>query len=279
MGLREAVLAVVGAPGCWERLSTPSPWLIKRRQRLARGVSRKQTGSANRRKARGRLARLDARIANVRTDSLHPLTTDLTRRFDTIGIEDLNVRGMMANRHLARAVGDAGLGEFRRQLEYKAPMRGGQVVVADRWFPSSKMCSACGERLPLSVRQWACSACRSAHDRDVNAAVNLKNHAVRSTVKACGEAGAGRGSGIRHIVPVKPASAKQEVSFGYVQAYSSRSDGTVHAGRFSDCFSAPRGVFAWCGGHVRHRFVAHAQQQFGRRTSFSRTVCRWGSTP
>ena len=201
MGLREAVLAVVGAPGCWERLSTPSPWLIKRRQRLARGVSRKQTGSANRRKARGRLARLDARIANVRTDSLHPLTTDLTRRFDTIGIEDLNVRGMMANRHLARAVGDAGFGEFRRQLEYKAPVRGGQVVVADRWFPSSKICSACGVRLPLSVRQWACSACRSAHDRDVNAAVNLKNHAVRSTVKACGEAR--RWPGQRHP-PYRP---------------------------------------------------------------------------
>ena len=95
-------------------------------------------------------------------------------------------------------------------------MRGGQVVVADRRFPSSKMCSACGERLPLSVRHWTCAACGSGHDRDLKAAVNLRNHAVSSTVKACGEAGSGRGSGVRRIVPAKPASAKQEVSFGYV---------------------------------------------------------------
>ncbi len=125
----------------------------------------------------------------------------------------------MANRHLARAVGDAGFREFRRQVEYKAPMRGGLVVVAGRWFPSSKMCSACGqrrERLPLSVRHWTCTACGSGHDRDVNAAVNLRSHAVSSTVKACGEACSGRDGGVRRIVPVKPASAKQEVSFGYV---------------------------------------------------------------
>ena len=182
-------------------------------------MSRKLKGSSNRRKDQRRLARLDARIANVRADALHKLTTDLSRRFDMIGIEDLNVRGMMANRHLARAVGDAGFREFRRQVEYKAPMRGGLVVVAGRWFPSSKMCSACGERrerLPLSVRHWTCTACGSGHDRDVNAAVNLRSHAVSSTVKACGEACSGRDGGVRRIVPVKPASAKQEVSFGYV---------------------------------------------------------------
>ena len=151
-------------PSLWPSVASATSRLLKRRQRLAHGVSRKQKGSANRRKARGRLARLDARIANVRTDSLHPLTTDLTRRFDTIGIEDLNVRGMMANRHLARAVGDAGFGEFRRQLEYKAPVRGGQVVVADRWFPSSKICSACG------VRRAACGVrCRSGSGRAARA--------------------------------------------------------------------------------------------------------------
>ena len=204
-----------------EKVAGPRPYrrLLKRRQRLARSVSRKLKDSSNRRKDQRRLARLDARIANVRADALHKLTTDLSRRFDMIGIEDLNVRGMMANRHLARAVGDAGFREFRRQVEYKAPMRGGLVVVAGRWFPSSKMCSAGGqrrERLPLSVRHWTCTACGSGHDRDVNAAVNLRSHAVSSTVKACGEACSGRDGGVRRIVPVNPASAKQEVSFGYV---------------------------------------------------------------
>lgn len=132
--------------------------------------------------------------------------------FHTIVIEDLNVRGMMANRHLARSIADMGFFEFRRQLEYKARMRGGVVVVADRWFPSSKTCSVCGsvqEKLPLSIRQWTCQECGADHDRDVNAAINLKNMAVSSTVSACGE----EGSGPARKRQAKPASVKQEVSF------------------------------------------------------------------
>ena len=112
------------------------------------------------------------RIANIRQDSLHQLTTDLTRRFHTIGIEDLNVSGMVKNRHLSRAISDMGFFEFRRQLEYKAEMRGAVVVVADRFFASSKTCSApgCGhkvDKLPLSVREWTCPVCGAVHDRDV----------------------------------------------------------------------------------------------------------------
>lgn len=107
--------------------------LLKRLQRLSRSLSRKQKGSANRRKAKVKLARLHARISNIRQDAMHKLTTDLMRRFHTIGIEDLNVRGMVQNRHLSRAVSDMGFFEFRRQLEYKAAMRGGQIVVADRF--------------------------------------------------------------------------------------------------------------------------------------------------
>ena len=186
--------------------------LLDRLRRLSRGLSRKVKGSANRRKAKARLAKLHARIAAIRSDALHKLTTDLTRRFHTIGIEDLNVRGMMRNRHLARSIADMSFFEFRRQLAYKAAMRGGRVVVADRWFASSKMCSACGhalETLPLSVREWACPVCGVVHDRDVNAAINLKNMAVSSTVSACGEEGAGRA----RKSAVKPASVKQEVSF------------------------------------------------------------------
>lgn len=189
--------------------------LLGRVQRLSRSLSRKQKGSCNRKKAQRKLARLHARIANIRSHALHTLTTDLTRRFHTLGIEDLNVRGMLKNRALARSVADMSFFEFRRQLAYKAAMRGVRVVVADRWFASSKMCSACGhalETLPLSVREWACPVCGVRHDRDVNAAINLKNMAVSSTVSACGEEGAGRA----RKNAVKPASVKQEISFALV---------------------------------------------------------------
>ena len=148
-------------------------------------------------------------MRNIRYDALHKLTTDLTSRFDILGIEDLNVRGMMKNRCLSRAIGDMGFYEFRRQLEYKASWRGAIVVVADPFFPSSKLCSRCGHRmktLPLSVRDWTCPMCGAQHDRDLNAAINLRNYAVSSTVKACGE----EGTGFDHTIKVKPASMKQE---------------------------------------------------------------------
>ncbi|WP_445672252.1 RNA-guided endonuclease InsQ/TnpB family protein [Pseudomonas inefficax] len=190
--------------------------LLARLQRLSRSLSRKQKGSEKRKKAKGKLAKLHARIAAIRSDALHQLTTSLTRRFHIIGIEDLNVRGMVKNRHLARSIADMGFFELRRQLEYKAAMRGGQVVVADRFYPSSKTCSSCGhklEELSLSVRQWTCPDCATCHDRDVNAAINLKNMAVSSTVSACGEEGSGR----RRKTTVKPASAKQEASSRFSQ--------------------------------------------------------------
>lgn len=194
----------------------PHKALLTRLQRLSRALSRKKNGSANRKKAKAKLAKLHARVANIRSDALHKLTTDLTSRFNTVGIEDLNVRGMMANRHLARSIADMGFFEFRRQLEYKAAVRGGVVKVADRFFASSKTCSACGsvqEKLPLSVRQWTCPECGVVHDRDVNAAINLKNMAVSSTVSACGEEGADR----CRKTAVKPASVKQEASSRFSQ--------------------------------------------------------------
>lgn len=183
--------------------------LLVRLQRSSRSLSRKQKGSANRAKARKKLSRLHARIANIRNDASHQLTTNLTRRFHTIGIEDLNVRGMMANRHLARSIADMSFFEIRRQLEYKADMRGGAVVAADRWFASSKTCSCCGHKLdalPLSMRNWTCPVCGTDHDRDMNAAINLRNYAVSSTVSACGAEGSGSGRKAR----VKPAATKQE---------------------------------------------------------------------
>lgn len=197
-----------------EKVVGPKPYkaLLTRLKRLSRSLSRKQKGSANRAKAKAKLARLHARIASIRSDAMHKLTSDLTRRFHTLGIEDLNVRGMMANRHLARSIADMSFHEFRRQLGYKAERRGGLVAVADRWFPSSKTCSACGtvqKELPLSVRHWTCLDCGASHDRDTNAARNLATYAASSAVSACGEEGAGfaRKSG------TKPASAKQEIGF------------------------------------------------------------------
>ena len=190
--------------------------LLSRLRRLSRSLSRKVKGSENRKKAKRKLARLHTTISNIRQDALHKLTSDLTRRFSIIGIEDLNVRGMMRNRHLARSIADMGFFEFRRQLEYKAGRRGGRVVVADRWFPSSKTCSQCGHKLDsltLSVREWQCPACGARHNRDVNAAINLKNGTASSAgsgrkAKACGEEGAGFG----RKSEVKPASMKQESS-------------------------------------------------------------------
>ena len=185
--------------------------LLKRLKRLSHKLSKKQKGSQNRKKLKIKLARLHARIANIRRDALHKLTSDITCRFDTIGIEDLNVRGMMKNHRLARSIADMSFHEFRRQVEYKANRHGGIVFVADRWFASSKICSCCGyqlSELPLSVREWVCPTCHVQHDRDHNAAVNLKNVAVSSTVSACGE----EGTGLDRKIKVKPASMKQEVN-------------------------------------------------------------------
>ena len=163
-----------------EVVEGPKPLKRLRRKvrRLSKSIARKEKGSANRQKEKEKLAKTHAKIANIRKDGLHKLTTDLTSRFHTVVIEDLNVSGMLKNRKLARAISDMGFYEFRRQLTYKAAMRGGEVVVADRFFPSSKLCSACGdklEELSLSVRKWTCPGCGTCHDRDVNAALNLKN--------------------------------------------------------------------------------------------------------
>jgi putative transposase len=127
------------------------------------------------------LARLHARIARVRKDFIHKLTTRLCRENQTVAIEDLNVRGMLANARLARAIADIGFYEFRRQLQYKAARYGTEIVLVDRWFPSSKLCSACGHRyasLTLGERCWTCSVCSAHHDRDVNAAINLERFAT-----------------------------------------------------------------------------------------------------
>ncbi|PZG20483.1 transposase [Spongiactinospora gelatinilytica] len=148
------------------------------RRKLAkaqRAHARKEKGSSNRARARLKVARVYARIADRRRDHLHKVTTRLVRENQVIAVEDLTVRTMVKNHSLARAVSGAAWRELRGMLEYKAGWYGRELVAVDRWFPSSRLCSACGtlkEKLPLSVREWEC-ACGAVHDRDVNAAKNI----------------------------------------------------------------------------------------------------------
>lgn len=161
------------------------------RARLAkaqRSLSRKATGDgANRARARRRVAKIHARIADRRRDNLHKVSTRLVRENQTIVIEDLAIGNMVKNRRLARAISDAGWSEFRRMLEYKAVWYGREVIVVDRFFPSSKLCSHCGAlagSMPLPVRTWTCRGCGTTHDRDGNAANNLL--AAGLAVSVCG---------------------------------------------------------------------------------------------
>ncbi|MCM0589870.1 MAG: transposase [Gloeotrichia echinulata DEX184] len=149
----------------------------------------KQVGSSNYRKTQIKIARLHQKIANIRKDTLHKITTYISKNHAVIGIEDLNVSGMLANGKLSKAIADMGFYEFRRQLEYKTQLYGSKLVIVDRFYPSSKTCSSCGEKkssLSLSQRVFQCDNCGFECNRDLNAAINLRKEAVRLTVLACG---------------------------------------------------------------------------------------------
>jgi putative transposase len=148
---------------------------------LQRWLSRKVKGSSNRRKAIQRVSKVHYEVACLRKDILDKLTTFLCENYQVICIEDLNVAGIIKNHCLALSISDAGFGEFRRQLEYKSVLNGNTLIVADRWFPSSKTCSGCGsvkEILLLSEREYVCESCGLVIDRDLNAAINLKNYGL-----------------------------------------------------------------------------------------------------
>ncbi|MCX4693841.1 RNA-guided endonuclease TnpB family protein [Streptomyces sp. NBC_01408] len=169
----------------------PNPRHERRdRDRLARAqraLARKEKGSKNRAKARTRVARIHTLIADRRRDHLHKLTTRLVRENQTLVIEDLTVKNLLRNHTLARAVCDAGWRELRSMLEYKTAWYGRVLVTTDRWFPSTRLCSACGTvagAMPLHVREWTCENCGTTHDRDGNAAINLL--AAGLAVAACG---------------------------------------------------------------------------------------------
>lgn len=197
-----------------ERIANPRHLARKARglARYQRRMARCRRGSLNRRKAKTRVARAHRKVRNARLDFLHKASTRIVRAADTIAIEDLNVAGMVRNRRLARAISDCGWGEFRRQLEYKCERAGRRYVVIDRWYPSSKTCSACGHllsTLKLSTRHWTCPACRTLHDRDVNAAKNILA-AGRAVARgnpgdACGADVSLQGSSLQ------PSAMKQEI--------------------------------------------------------------------
>lgn len=167
-----------------ERVEGPKAYrkALKRIRFLNKELSRRQKGSKNWMKTRQKLAKVHYRIACLRKDALHKLTTNLVLHNRVIGIEDLNVSGMLKNRHLSRAIADQSFGEFRRQIAYKAEWYGSNLVIYPRFKPSSKMCCRCGQihAMPLSKRTISCP-CGNTMDRDLNAAINIKNYAVSTT--------------------------------------------------------------------------------------------------
>lgn len=145
-------------------------------RRQQRRLSRMKKDSENRARQRVRVARKHSRVRDARRDFLHKTSSELVRRFDTIAVEDLAPKNMVGNRRLAKAISESSWSEFRAMLEYKAERAGRQVVVVDRWYPSSKTCSACGHllaTLSLGTRHWTCPGCGTRHDRDLNAAKNI----------------------------------------------------------------------------------------------------------
>ncbi|HLV97559.1 MAG TPA: RNA-guided endonuclease TnpB family protein [Ktedonobacterales bacterium] len=186
LGLQDVVTLSTGEKTGTEHFFTKEE---KRLATLQRRHAKKQKHSKNREKARLKAAKLHARIADRRRDFLHKLTTRLIRENQVICVESLQVKNMLQNHALAKAIADVGWGELIRQLEYKATWYGRTLVAIDRFFPSSKRCHGCGyllDNLDLDVRQWACPNCDLVHDRDINAALNVK--AAGLAVLACGGA-------------------------------------------------------------------------------------------
>jgi putative transposase len=196
-----------------QRIANPRH-LERRARNLARyqrRMARCQKGSANRAKARAKAARAHRKVRAARADFLHKTSASLVRDHDVIVLEDLAVTNMVRNRRLAKAISDCGWGAFRAMVEYKAARYGRRVIVIDRWYPSSKRCSACGyllAELSLGTRAWQCPSCGTRHDRDINAA---KNILAAGRAVAGGNPGHACGADVRHPGSSRVRSAvKQE---------------------------------------------------------------------
>ncbi len=180
---------------------------------LQRELCRRKKGSKNREKTKIKVQRQYAKISNIRKWHLHQVSSYVTAKIkpSIVVLEDLNVKGMMANRHIAKSVADASFSELSRQIQYKAQWNGIDVVIAGRFYPSSKTCSACGAIKPvltLNERTFVCHQCGMILDRDLNAAMNLASLAVKPTVSACG--------GDKNLVPCEPSPVKQEPSSNFI---------------------------------------------------------------
>jgi putative transposase len=199
----------------------------RRLARAARALSRKQKGSKNRGKARGHLARTHARVRRQRADFLHKITSRLAKSKQAVVIEDLALGGMLKSRRFSRGLADQALGSLRRQLEYKCPASGCRLLVAPRYFPSSKRCSNCGWTwvgMPLSAREFGCPECGLRRDRDHNAALNLKRWAQQLLAA---EVAAGRAETLNawgaRVRPGRSAGAEQLPKAGWAQAVKQES--------------------------------------------------------
>lgn len=187
---------------CSDGTRFPNPRSLKRAERrLAReqrklsrriGARKGERKSANFERQRAKVARAHEKVANRRRDAIHKATTAIVRESQAVAVEDLNVKGMMANHNLARGIADASMGELLRQLEYKCAWYGRGYVEVSRWFPSSRLCPECGGvfgGLELSMREWVCPECGAAHDRDLNAAENIAREGARILEGTAGHAG------------------------------------------------------------------------------------------
>src|SRR4028119_679545 len=196
-------------------------YFIKRQRNLKRKqqkLSRKKKGSQNRNKARLAVAKVHSKIARGREDFLHKLSRKIVNENQVIAVENLNIKGMVKNHNLAKAISDVGWGMFCTMLKYKTEREGKQYIEIDRWFPSSKTCHAClnrVEHLTLDVRAWTCKNCGTHHDRDVNAAINIRNEALRilalgTSASACGGdvSRSGKTSVLLDAIPVESGSQR-----------------------------------------------------------------------
>ena len=188
---------------------------LKRKQQK---LSRKKKGSQNRRKAKLAVAKVHSKIARCREDFLHKLSRKIVNENQVIAVENLNIKGMVKNHNLAKAISDVGWGMFCTMLKYKAESEGKQYIEIDRWFPSSKTCHVCLNRvdnLSLDVRAWTCNHCGTHHDRDVNAAINIRNEALRivslgTSESACGGgvSRSGKTSVLLDAIPIESGSQR-----------------------------------------------------------------------
>jgi len=162
---------------------------------VAKADQRKLSDSRNYQKQKVKVAKVYEKITNIRKDFLHKLSFNLIKNHDVIAIEDLNVKGMVKNRKLSKAISDSSWSTFTTMLNYKAEWYGKALIKVDRWYPSSKTCSGCGHlltkaELPLQVRSWNCPSCLQSNDRDINASINILNEGLKlATIKTVGTTG------------------------------------------------------------------------------------------